>query len=195
MGGRPGERTPSGPAGPLRSYVKGDGAPRGPTLGPLQHNIVSRLCPGDPAPSGPPLGPLMRSVEPPVRAGDQAPREPTIGPPAAQRHCSPVPRGSCTQWATAGAPEAHCGKEWWARQGKEPPTNPGWAEPRTTARSQCSVEAHATRNQQGTRPLHARPTEWGSVCGGQPGQRVEEQGPWASCTRNRSEAGCGRPED
>ena len=25
-------------------------------------------------------------------------------------------------------------------------------------------------------PAHARPTEWVSVCGGQPGQRVEEQG-------------------
>ena len=77
-------------------------------------------------------------------------------------------------------------------------------------RSQCSVkhpghragahatrinhEAHATRNQQGTRPVHARPTEWGSVRGGQPGQRMEEQGTWASRTRKRSEAG-GRPED
>ena len=48
--------------------------------------------------------------------------------------------------------------------------------------------------QQGARPAHARPTEWGSVCGG-PGQRVEEQGTWASRTRKHSEAGCGRPED
>ena len=119
-----------------------------------------------------------------------------------------APRGSSTQWATAGAPEAPCGKEWWARQGKEPPTKP--AEPRTTARSLCGVnhpghhagahatrvnhEAHATRKQQGTRPAHARPMEWGSVCGGQPGQRVEEQGTWASRTRKRSGAGCGRPE-
>ena len=30
--------------------------------------------------------------------------------------------------------------------------------------------------------------------GGRPGQRVEEQGTWASHTRKRSEAGCGRPE-
>ena len=37
--------------------------------------------------------------------------------------------------------------------------------------------------------------EWGSVCGGQPGQGVEGQGPRASCTRKCSEAGCGRPED
>ena len=133
------------------------------------------------------------------------------GAPCGTARCSSVPRGSSTQWATAGAPEAHCGKQWWAMQGKEPPTKPGWAEPRTTARSQCSVkhpghcagahaacvnhEAHATRNQQGTRPAHARPTEWGSVCVGRPGQRVEEQGTWASGTRKHSEAGCGRPED
>ena len=111
-----------------------------------------------------------------------------------------------------------CGKEWWARQGKEPPTKPGWAEPRTTARSQCNVNhpghragAHATRvnhdgahapreahdicNQQGTRPAHERPTEWVSVCGGRPGQHVEPQGTWASHTQKRSETGCGRPED
>ena len=42
---------------------------------------------------------------------------------------------------------------------------------------------------------HARPTEWGSVCGGRPGQRVEEQGTWASRTRKLSQARCGRPED
>ena len=56
-------------------------------------------------------------------------------------------------------------------------------------------EAHAARNQQGTRPAHARPTEWRSVCGGRQGQRVEEQGTWASHTRKCSEAGCGWPED
>ena len=140
------------------------------------------------------------------------------GAPAAQHRCSSVPRGSSTQWVTAGAPEAPCGKERWARQGKEPPIKLGWAEPRTTTRSQCSVnhpghhagahaacgnydgahatrEAHATRNQQGTRPAHSRPMEWGSVCGGRPGQRVEEQGTWASRTQKHSEAGCGWPED
>ena len=134
------------------------------------------------------------------------------GAPAAQRHRSSAPRGSSTQWATAGGPEAPCGKEWWARQGKEPPTKPGWAEPRTTARSQCSINhlghhagahatrvnhdgAHATRDQQGTRPAHARPTEWESVCGGRQGQRVEDQGTWASRTQTHSKAGCGRPED
>ena len=46
-----------------------------------------------------------------------------------------------------------------------------------------------------TRPVHVQPMEWGSVCGGRPGQRVEEQGAWALRTRKRSEAGCGRPED
>ena len=121
-------------------------------------------------------------------------------------------RGPCTQWATTWAPDVFCGatsarrgsgtqwapeaprgNEWWARQGKEPLTKPGWEEPRTTARSQCSVkhpghhagahatsvnhEAHATCNQQGTRPAHARPTEWASVCGGRPGQSVEEPAP------------------
>ena len=35
---------------------------------------------------------------------------------------SPAPRGSSTQWATTGAPETHCGKEWWSRKGKETPT-------------------------------------------------------------------------
>ena len=33
------------------------------------------------------------------------------------------------------------------------------------------------------------------MCGGRPGQRVEEHGTWASRTRKCSEAGCGRPED
>ena len=56
-------------------------------------------------------------------------------------------------------------------------------------------EAHATRNQQGARPAHVRPTELGTVGGGRPGQRVEEQGTWASRTRKRSEAGYGRPVD
>ena len=60
------------------------------------------------------------------------------------------------------------GKEWWARQGKETPTKPGWAEPRTTARSWCSVS--------------------------NPGHHAE-QGTWGSRTRKHREAGCGRPED
>ena len=53
----------------------------------------------------------------------------------------------------------------------------------------------ARYKQQRTRAAQARATEWGSVCGGWPGQRVEEQGTWASRTPKRSEAGCGRPED
>ena len=95
----------------------GDQAPREPTLGPLRHSTVVRLCPGDPAPT------------------------------------------------TAGAP---CGKEWWARQGEEPPKNPGWTEPRTTARSQCSIS--------------------------HPGHHAE-QGTWGSRARKHRKAGCGRPED
>ena len=51
---------------------------------------------------------------------------------------------------------------------KEPPTKPGWAEPRTTARSWCGVN--------------------------HPGHHAE-QGTWGSHTRKHREAGCGRPED
>ena len=54
------------------------------------------------------------------------------------------------------------------RQEKGPPTKPGWAEPRMTARSWCSVN--------------------------HPGHHAE-QGTWGSRTQKRSEAGCGRPED
>ena len=72
------------------------------------------------------------------------------------------------QWATAGAPEAPWGKEWWARQEKEPPTKPGWAEPRMTARSQCSVR--------------------------HPGHHAE-QGTGGSRTRKHRETGSGRSED
>ena len=86
----------------------GDGAPRGPTPGPLQRNVFVRPRSGEPAPSGPPLGPMMRPVQPPVRAGDRAPREPTLEP---LRHsgtaCSSAPRGSRAQWATCG--EGHLG--------------------------------------------------------------------------------------
>ena len=122
------------------------------------------------------------------------------------RPAAPLPpggRGPAPQHATAQ-------QIFWGTVGawKEPPIKLGWEEPRTTARSQCSVkhpghragahttrvkhEAHATRNQQGTRPAHERPAEWGSVRGGRPRQRVEEQGTWASRTRKHSEAGCGR---
>ena len=130
--------------------------------------------------------------------------------PAAQRRRSPAPRRSSTQWATAGAPEASCGKEWWARKGKEPPTKPGCSEPRTTARPPCSVNhpghhagahatrvnhngAHATHDRQGARHAHARPMEWWSAGCGRPVQRAEEWGTWASRTRNCGEAGGGRP--
>ena len=112
-------------------------------------------------------------------------------------------------WETTRCLSAHCGKEWWARQGKEPETKPGWAEPRTTvwcnvthpghrasAHATCvNHEAHANRNQQGTRPTHTQPTEWGCVRGGWLGQRVDEQGTWASHKRKRSEASCGQPKD
>ena len=101
-----------------------------------------------------------------------------------------------------GLAAVHCGKEWWSRKGKEP---------RTTARPPCSVnhpghhagahatrvnqnEAHATRDHQGTRHAHARPTVWWSAGGGRAVRRLEEWGIWASRTRKRSEAGCGRPE-
>ena len=56
-------------------------------------------------------GPLQHSAAVRLRPGDPAPRWPPLGP------------------------KAHYGKEWWARQGKEPPTEPGWEEPRTAALS------------------------------------------------------------
>ena len=132
----------------MKGVRAGDGAPRGPTLGPLQRNVCVCLCPGDPAPCGPPLRCLV------------GPPGANPGTPAASRLCLSTLRGPRTQWATTGPPDAH-----------------------------------ATRNQQGTRPAHARPTEWGSVRGGWPGQRVEKQGTWASRTPKHSEAGCGWPED
>ena len=92
--------------------------------GALRRKVFVCLCPGDPAPSGPPLGLLRPSVEPLVRAGDQAPREPTLGP------CGTAPLFACAQGIQQPVghrwgPEAPCGKEWWARQGKEPPTKQG----------------------------------------------------------------------
>ena len=55
-------------------------------------------------------------------------------------------------------------------------------------------EAHATRDHQGTRHAHARPTKWWSAWVGRPVKRVEEWGTWASRTRKRSDAGGGRLE-
>ena len=51
--------------------------------------------------------------------------------------------------------------------------------------------------QQEREPIRGRPAVRGKgTCGGRSGQRVEEQGTWASRTRKHSEAGCGRrPED
>ena len=112
-------------------------------------------------------------------------------------------RGSSTQWATAWALRRRVERNGRPGKGRNLQQNRGRAEPRTTVRSQCSVnhpghhagvhatridhEAHATRNQQRRRPAHAQPTEWGSVCGGRPGQRVEHQGTWASRTRKCNE--------
>ena len=94
-----------------------------------------------------------------------------------------------------------------AREGTPDKTG---AELRMMVRSQCSInhpghhagahttrvnhEAHAIRNQQGMRPAHTRPPEWGGVRSERPGHRVEDQGTWASRTRKRSEAGCGWPQ-
>ena len=50
--------------------------------------------------------------------------------------------------------------------------------------------------QQVREPIRGRPAVRGkSTYGGRPGQRVEEQGTWASRTQNHSEAGYGRPVD
>ena len=244
--GQGGNEAPRGPTlGPLQRKVfvrlrPGDPAPSGPPLGPLRRSVEPPVRRGSGTRGANPGAPAARRLCSSTPRGSSTQWATTGAPdafcgatsvrrgsgtqganpgaPAAQRRGSSAPRGSSTQWATAGAPEAPCGKEWWTRQGKEPPTKPGWAESRITVRSQCSVnhpghhagaratyvnhdgahatrEAHTTRNQQVTRPAHARPTELGSVCGGRPGQHTEEQGTWASHTRKRSEAGCGQPED
>ena len=50
--------------------------------------------------------------------------------------------------------------------------------------------------QQEREPIGGRPTVRGKrTYGGRPGQRVEEQGTWASRTQKHSEAGYGRPAD
>ena len=49
--------------------------------------------------------------------------------------------------------------------------------------------------QQEREPIRGRPAVRGKTYGGRPGQRVEEQGTWASRTRKHSEAGYGRPVD
>ena len=50
--------------------------------------------------------------------------------------------------------------------------------------------------QQERGPIRGRPAVRGKrTYGGRPGQRVEEQGTWASCTHKHSEAGYGRPVD
>ena len=50
--------------------------------------------------------------------------------------------------------------------------------------------------QQEREPIRGRPAVKGKrTYGGRPGQRVEEQGTWASRTQNHSEAGYGRPVD
>ena len=50
--------------------------------------------------------------------------------------------------------------------------------------------------QQERQPIRGRPAVRGKrAYGGRPGQRVEEQGTWASGTQKHSEAGCGRPVD
>ena len=50
--------------------------------------------------------------------------------------------------------------------------------------------------QQEWEPIRGRPAVRGKrTNGGRPGQRVEKQGTWASCTQKHSEAGYGRPVD
>ena len=50
--------------------------------------------------------------------------------------------------------------------------------------------------QQGREPIRGRPAMRGKrTYGGRPGQRMEEQGTWASHTQKHSEAGYGRPAD
>ena len=57
---------------------KGDVAPSGSTLGPLQCTVLCQHL-GDPAPIGPPTGPLRRPVEMSGCTGDRTVRGPTLG--------------------------------------------------------------------------------------------------------------------
>ena len=59
-----------------------------------------------------------------------------------------------------------------------------------------SRSPHGLFAQQEWEPIRGRPAVRGKKThGGRPGQRVEEQGTWASHTQKHSEAGYGRPVD
>ena len=115
QGGRPGDRNPSGPAGPLRSYVQ-----CGQPWGPCSAKSLSAWAQGTQHPVGHHWAPEVFCGDTSARRGSGTQGANPWAPVAQRRYLSAL-RGSSTQWATAGAPEAPCGKEWWARHGKEPP--------------------------------------------------------------------------
>ena len=153
-----------------------------------------------------------------VRAGDRpgSTQRTDPGAPAAQHRCSPVPRGSSTQWATTGAPEAPCEKEWWARKGRNPDKtgmgktkdngvatvqrkSPGTPRSRTHHSRQPYRSVSHPRSTRHLRPSRSVPcthAAHGVVERrvGRPVQCVEEWGTWASRTHKRGETGGGQPQ-
>ena len=134
---------------------------------------------------------------------------------AAQRLCPSTLRGTCTQWAMTGAPDAFCGATTSVRRGSGTQgANPG----APVAQRRCSPALRGSSTQWATawapeapcgkewwaRQEKEPPTKPGwaerrmtvrSQCSvNYPGHRAE-QGTWGSRTRKHREAGCGRPED
>ena len=93
--------------------------------------------------------------------------------PAAQRLCPSTLGGTCTQWATTGAPDAFRGATSARRGSGTQGANPGGP----AAQRRCSSAPGGSRAQWAT----------AGACA--------EQGTWGSRTRKHREAGCGRPEE
>ena len=92
--------------------------------------------------------------------------------PAAQRVCPSTLRGTCTQWATTGVPDASRAATSARRGSGTQGANPG-----APAAQRCLSARRGSRAQWATAGAHA------------------EQGTRGSRTRKHREAGCGRPED
>ena len=96
-----------------------------------------------------------------------------LGAPAAQRLCPSMLRGTCTPWATTGAPDAFRGATSARRGSSTQGANP-WA---PAAQRHCSSAPRGSS------------TQWATA------GACAEQGTWGSHTWKHREAGCGRPED
>ena len=90
------------------------------------------------------------------------------GAPAAQRLCPSTLRGTCTQWATTGAPDAFRAATSARRESGTQGTNPG----APAAQRRCLSAPRGS------------PAQWATA-----GARAE-QGTWGSRTRKHGEAGC-----